>query len=174
MEELHQSAFRYRRKLPSIISAARLLRLRSGLLEGDMLFNAEGIYERKPHRISPFSLEARVPLPSEIDENSYGTTVWKRNERERLRVRCVNEAYQNLRDHLPLTESERRISKVDTLRLAIRYIHHLDSLLQDYDHWSKCDCFTTFQTESEERAERLRVVDRKKESVDMMMICPTP
>ncbi|EJW83155.1 hypothetical protein WUBG_05937, partial [Wuchereria bancrofti] len=29
-EESHQSAFQYGRKLPSIISAARLLRLRSG------------------------------------------------------------------------------------------------------------------------------------------------
>uniref|UniRef100_A0A8R1XKH6 BHLH domain-containing protein n=1 Tax=Onchocerca volvulus TaxID=6282 RepID=A0A8R1XKH6_ONCVO len=97
-EESHQSAFQYGRKLPSIISAARLLRLRSGS------FDEEAKDEKKPNRISPFSPEARVPLPSEIDENSYGTTVWKRNERERLRVRCVNDGYERLRDHLPLTE----------------------------------------------------------------------
>ncbi|VDO25453.1 unnamed protein product [Brugia timori] len=159
-EESYQSAFQYGRKLPSIISAARLLRLRSGS------FDEEGKDERKPNRISPFSPEARVPLPSEIDENSYGTTVWKRNERERLRVRCVNDGYERLRDHLPLTESDRRISKVDTLRLAIRYIRHLEALLQDYDHWAKCDCFQTFQTESEERAERLRRIDRRKRALD--------
>ncbi|VDM11348.1 unnamed protein product [Wuchereria bancrofti] len=162
-EESHQSAFQYGRKLPSIISAARLLRLRSGS------FDEEGKDERKPNRISPFSPEARVPLPSEIDENSYGTTVWKRNERERLRVRCVNDGYERLRDHLPLTESDRRISKVDTLRLAIRYIRHLEALLQDYDHWAKCDCFQTFQTESEERAERLRRIDRRKRALDDAM-----
>ncbi|VDK67138.1 unnamed protein product [Litomosoides sigmodontis] len=96
-EESHQSAFQYGRKLPSIISAARLLRLRSES------FDEEAKDEKKPNRISPFSPEARVPLPCEIDEN-YGTTVWKRNERERLRVRCVNDGYERLRDHLPLTE----------------------------------------------------------------------
>lgn len=61
--------------------------------------------------------------------------------------------------------SDRRISKVDTLRLAIRYIRHLEALLHNYGHWIKCDCFQTFQTESEERAERLRRIDRKKRAV---------
>lgn len=35
----------------------------------------------------------------------YGpTAVWKRNERERHRVRCVNDGYEKLRNHLPVPD----------------------------------------------------------------------
>lgn len=53
----------------------------------------------------------------------------KRNERERHRVRCVNEGYARLREHLPQELEEKRLSKVETLRAAIDYIKHLQSLL---------------------------------------------
>lgn len=53
----------------------------------------------------------------------------KRNERERHRVRCVNEGYARLREHLPQEFDDRRLSKVETLRAAIDYIKHLQSLL---------------------------------------------
>ncbi|KAM9106788.1 achaete-scute homolog 5 [Megaptera novaeangliae] len=53
----------------------------------------------------------------------------KRNERERQRVRCVNEGYARLRGHLPGALAEKRLSKVETLRAAIRYIKHLQELL---------------------------------------------
>ncbi|NXO80914.1 ASCL4 protein, partial [Sitta europaea] len=55
--------------------------------------------------------------------------VRKRNERERQRVRCVNEGYTRLREHLPKEFADRRLSKVETLRAAISYIKHLQSLL---------------------------------------------
>ncbi|KAF0881455.1 ASCL4 protein, partial [Crocuta crocuta] len=54
----------------------------------------------------------------------------RRNERERQRVRCVNEGYARLRDHLPRELAERRLSKVQTLRAAIGYIRHLQQLLE--------------------------------------------
>uniref|UniRef100_A0A3B4X1Y5 BHLH domain-containing protein n=1 Tax=Seriola lalandi dorsalis TaxID=1841481 RepID=A0A3B4X1Y5_SERLL len=53
----------------------------------------------------------------------------KRNERERHRVRCVNEGYARLREHLPQEFEDKRLSKVETLRAAIDYIKHLQSLL---------------------------------------------
>ncbi|KAL0962751.1 hypothetical protein UPYG_G00344880 [Umbra pygmaea] len=53
----------------------------------------------------------------------------KRNERERQRVRCVNEGYARLRDHLPQEFEDKRLSKVETLRAAIDYIKHLQNLL---------------------------------------------
>lgn len=53
----------------------------------------------------------------------------KRNERERHRVRCVNEGYARLREHLPQELDEKRLSKVETLRAAIDYIKHLQTLL---------------------------------------------
>lgn len=53
----------------------------------------------------------------------------KRNERERHRVRCVNEGYARLREHLPQELEDKRLSKVETLRAAIEYIKRLQSLL---------------------------------------------
>ncbi|VDL67613.1 unnamed protein product [Nippostrongylus brasiliensis] len=84
--------------------------------------------------IDPFDPEASVPLPYQLDEQPYSTSVWKRNERERYRVRCVNNGYELLRRHLPVSDVEKRISKVDTLRLAIRYIKHLEAVLRDEMH----------------------------------------
>uniref|UniRef100_A0A8C6V4B8 BHLH domain-containing protein n=1 Tax=Neogobius melanostomus TaxID=47308 RepID=A0A8C6V4B8_9GOBI len=54
----------------------------------------------------------------------------KRNERERHRVRCVNEGYARLQEHLPFENENKRLSKVETLRAAIGYIKHLQSLLE--------------------------------------------
>ncbi|VDO61978.1 unnamed protein product [Heligmosomoides polygyrus] len=89
--------------------------------------------------IDPFDPEASVPLPYQLDEQPYSKSVWKRNERERYRVRCVNNGYETLRRHLPVSDvgtdfSDKRISKVDTLRLAIRYIKHLEAVLKNEDH----------------------------------------
>ncbi|XP_024863520.1 achaete-scute homolog 4-like [Kryptolebias marmoratus] len=56
--------------------------------------------------------------------------IQRRNERERHRVRCVNEGYARLREHLPRELDERRLSKVETLRAAIDYIKHLQRLLE--------------------------------------------
>ncbi|KAK6482799.1 achaete-scute-like protein 4-like [Huso huso] len=53
----------------------------------------------------------------------------KRNERERQRVRCVNEGYSRLREHLPQELEDKRLSKVETLRAAINYIKRLQGLL---------------------------------------------
>ncbi|XP_050808279.1 achaete-scute homolog 3 [Gopherus flavomarginatus] len=61
---------------------------------------------------------------------SYGPAfIRKRNERERQRVKCVNEGYAKLRRHLPEEYLEKRLSKVETLRAAIKYIHYLQSVL---------------------------------------------
>ncbi|CAO4378784.1 unnamed protein product [Caenorhabditis nigoni] len=101
--------------------------------------------------VNPFAPEATVPLPIELEDQfgPYSSSVWKRNERERCRVRNVNDGYEKLRRHLPVHFDEKRISKVDTLRLAIRYIRHLDNLLKNPMHQYDCKCFNGFQEESE-------------------------
>ena len=53
----------------------------------------------------------------------------RRNERERFRVKMVNEAYDALRDRLPPPLCSKRMSKVETLRGAIDYIRYLESLI---------------------------------------------
>ncbi|XP_038619935.1 achaete-scute homolog 3 [Tachyglossus aculeatus] len=66
----------------------------------------------------------------EVGESSYGPAfIRKRNERERQRVKCVNEGYARLRRHLPEEYLEKRLSKVETLRAAIKYIDRLRSIL---------------------------------------------
>lgn len=57
--------------------------------------------------------------------------IQKRNERERQRVKCVNQGYAKLRDHLPGRSADKRLSKVETLRAAIRYIKYLQGLVDD-------------------------------------------
>ncbi|XP_051977725.1 achaete-scute homolog 5 [Xyrauchen texanus] len=57
--------------------------------------------------------------------------IQKRNERERQRVKCVNQGYAKLRDHLPNGTTEKRLSKVETLRTAIQYIKYLQGLVEN-------------------------------------------
>ncbi|XP_053530054.1 achaete-scute homolog 5-like [Ictalurus punctatus] len=59
--------------------------------------------------------------------------IQKRNERERQRVKCVNQGYAKLREHLPGAAADKRMSKVETLRAAIRYIKHLQRLVEEHE-----------------------------------------
>ncbi|EDO42907.1 predicted protein, partial [Nematostella vectensis] len=51
------------------------------------------------------------------------------NERERNRVQQVNAAFETLRNKIPLRALEKKPSKIDTIRLATRYIQDLTQLL---------------------------------------------
>lgn len=82
----------------------------------------------------PFSPLCMIPLPVAFGIDAIEPAfVRKRNERERERVKCVNDGYARLKEHLPLPNKDKRISKVETLRRAIDYIRHLESLLSDCD-----------------------------------------
>uniref|UniRef100_A0AC34GTX2 BHLH domain-containing protein n=1 Tax=Panagrolaimus sp. ES5 TaxID=591445 RepID=A0AC34GTX2_9BILA len=115
------SAFHYGSVLQSTINAANLLRAQTNTVsyspdqnQQHQLIENNNAF-KKDKKISPFDHEAIVPLPFQLTDykaRSVGTTVWKRNERERYRVRCVNEAYENLRDCLPFDGDEKRLSKV--------------------------------------------------------------
>lgn len=52
------------------------------------------------------------------------------NLRERRRMQSINEAFEGLRSHIPTLPYEKRLSKVDTLRLAIGYISFLSELVK--------------------------------------------
>lgn len=70
-------------------------------------------------------------------------SVQRRNARERNRVKQVNNGFANLRQHIPpdvitaLTNGGRgaskKLSKVDTLKLAVEYIRRLQDLLEEND-----------------------------------------
>uniref|UniRef100_L7LVZ2 Putative nucleus n=1 Tax=Rhipicephalus pulchellus TaxID=72859 RepID=L7LVZ2_RHIPC len=82
----------------------------------------------------PFAPECKIPLPVPYSPYDYWlepTFIRRRNERERQRVRHVNDGFERLRTRLPLPprDKDRRLSKVETLRYAISYIRHLQRLL---------------------------------------------
>lgn len=52
------------------------------------------------------------------------------NMRERRRMQNINEAFEGLRSHIPTLPYEKKLSKVDTLKLAISYIHFLGEMVR--------------------------------------------
>ncbi|XP_043938340.1 achaete-scute homolog 1a-like [Protopterus annectens] len=61
------------------------------------------------------------------------STSERRNERERNRVKLVNMGFAKLRQHVPQIGSNKKMSKVETLRSAVEYIRALQSLLESLD-----------------------------------------
>ena len=57
----------------------------------------------------------------------------RRNERERNRVKQVNLGFETLRQHVPQGRKNKKLSKVDTLKEAVKYIKYLHQLLQEAD-----------------------------------------
>lgn len=81
------------------------------------------------------------------DFNTFPTSPYKvqrhaANIRERKRMLSINSAFDELRCHVPTFPFEKRLSKIDTLRLAIAYIALLREILaSEYDpltHIEKC------------------------------------
>lgn len=66
-------------------------------------------------------------------------SITKRNERERRRVKMVNQGFSTLRQHLPVQKNEKKISKVETLRSAVNYINQLTKLLNTINNNHECD-----------------------------------
>lgn len=53
------------------------------------------------------------------------------NMRERKRMQSINDAFEGLRAHIPTLPYEKRLSKVDTLKLAIGYINFLSDVVKN-------------------------------------------
>ncbi|XP_035503716.2 T-cell acute lymphocytic leukemia protein 2-like [Scophthalmus maximus] len=80
------------------------------------------------------------PSPSPTSDGSTGSGSGSRvvqriftNTRERCRQQNVNGAFADLRQLVPTHPPDRKLSKNEVLRLALRYIHFLDGLLTDQD-----------------------------------------
>jgi hypothetical protein len=54
----------------------------------------------------------------------------KANKKERRRTQSINQAFSELRRHIPDVPSDTKLSKIKTLRLAISYINHLVAILK--------------------------------------------
>lgn len=96
------------------------------------------IHSSSPVVSSSACFTNRIPLPGELEANSNGSfdtdsLIRLRNLRERNRVRNVNDGFDRLRKHLPNQlefKKDKRLSKVQTLKMAITYIRQLESILQ--------------------------------------------
>lgn len=101
--------------------------------------DSQGSSSGSERKVDPFDPTCRIPIPGTFgDFTSYPNSrnfVRRRNERERARVRNVNDGFERLRSHLPVyTEpKDRRLSKVETLREAIKYIRDLQAILANDD-----------------------------------------
>ncbi|XP_068083877.1 protein dimmed [Anabrus simplex] len=51
------------------------------------------------------------------------------NERERMRMHSLNDAFQSLREVIPHVKKERRLSKIETLTLAKNYVIALTNVI---------------------------------------------
>ena len=56
------------------------------------------------------------------------------NTRERTRMRVLSKAYGRLKLTLPWVPPDTKLSKLDTLRLAMSYINHLQKTLDEDDN----------------------------------------
>ena len=88
---------------------------------------ANGISEAKLH------VRPRKRTYASLAFQMEPTAVARRNERERNRVRMVNDGFSSLRQHIPYFPDKKKLSKVETLRCAVAYIKHLQQLIEEDD-----------------------------------------
>lgn len=60
-------------------------------------------------------------------------TVARRNERERNRVKQVNDGFSALRKKVPFLPDKKKLSKVEILRYAMMYIRDLKDMVDEHD-----------------------------------------
>ena len=87
-----------------------------------------------------------------------GPVRFSANVRERKRMMSINSGFEELRSHVPTFPYEKRLSKIDTLRLAIAYIALLRDILtsgQDpaeyVEHCLKNDAKTIWNTSGKQQ-----------------------
>lgn len=100
--------------------------------------NCEGDSDPGEGKIAkdPFAPQCKIPLPNPFSPYEYWlepSFIRRRNERERQRVRNVNDGFERLKNHLPINskDKDKRLSKVEILRMAIRYIRNLQDMLKN-------------------------------------------
>ncbi|XP_068620011.1 enolase-like [Battus philenor] len=88
------------------------------------------------------------------------------NLRERRRMQSINDAFEGLRAHIPTLPYEKRLSKVDTLKLAIGYISFLGELVRT--DRSISDAMLSGASNSHNKEEQKKVIIRARQIFDSM------
>ncbi|KAL8561141.1 hypothetical protein ACOMHN_054513 [Nucella lapillus] len=89
-----------------------------------LAYSAQGLPE---HRDSP----GKVKRKKKKGQQQQVQQRQAANMRERRRMQSINDAFEGLRTHIPTLPYEKRLSKVDTLKLAIGYIGFLAEMVQN-------------------------------------------
>ncbi|XP_055644794.1 uncharacterized protein LOC129780495 [Toxorhynchites rutilus septentrionalis] len=83
---------------------------------------------------SPSSATITTTTIQSMPRRKKPVVIERRNQRERVRVRAVNEAFARLRQMVPATRlSAKRVSKVKTLKRAVEYINDLRRCLVTFE-----------------------------------------
>lgn len=78
----------------------------------------------------PIERKLHIQKPAPPAQNSKLNGPPTANARERDRTNSVNNAFLTLRTLIPTEPRDRKLSKIETLRLASSYIQHLNTVLQ--------------------------------------------
>nr|CAB3263850.1 Mist transcription factor protein [Phallusia mammillata] len=84
---------------------------------------------RKRRANSHSSVRTAPPCGSDDSPDSRNSKRLQSNERERMRMHQLNDAFQALRDICPHVKSDRKLSKIETLTLAHSYIISLSKMV---------------------------------------------
>lgn len=68
-------------------------------------------------------------VPGQQDVGNQSRTAVLHNLKERRRNHALNEAFETLKNQIPVVSSDTKLSKIKTLRVATAYINYLNSLL---------------------------------------------
>ncbi|XP_073829184.1 achaete [Musca autumnalis] len=105
---------------------------------------------------APYQKPSSKSEGTTLDSNN--PSVIRRNARERNRVKQVNDGFSHLRQHIPTAiiaeisngrrgigpGADKKLSKVDTLRMAAEYIRRLKKLIEDVDSGSDSSSVSSY------------------------------
>ena len=87
-------------------------------------------FQHQPTHPRPRRRRSNHSLVATMDPEA----VARRNERERNRVKQVNDGFDALRKKVPFLPNKKKLSKVEILRCAMMYIRDLKGVVEEYDH----------------------------------------
>lgn len=85
-------------------------------------------------------------------------------------MQSINDAFEMLRAHIPTLPYEKRLSKLDTLKLAIGYINFLNELGRK-DQNSNSECFSSHNRNNQRDEPKKIIVKRKLWSLCQNLVC---
>ena len=130
-----------------VVSAGRVFQMRGAATGKARLPTVESLMEGTTRRLVPAERSVRRPCRSATGTSGprntvYISVLWSRVSVTGVVWRCVNEGFERLRQRVPASfmrgrsaaSAERRVSKVETLRAAVRYIRHLTTIITHHQH----------------------------------------